>query len=499
MKTDMVIHTAKTDMVIYTTKIEMMKLVVEIECVGMNADEFDKETGSSNGLQPKQVDLNCIHALNEPHLHEIHVVPSRDRASLHVVVGSSYISYYSSLFKIMPPRMTTRNAGRQTAAPRGGRMGGQTGRGGGRTGEQMGRGGRRTGDHISNQGINESRNDNAADVIIHEDVRNVNVSNNGSGCSYKEFVACKPKEFDGKGGAISYTRWVEKMEAVQDISGCEVNQKVKYADGSLTGKALTWWNTQKLETEFWCHTMVGAGHAAYTDRFYELVRLVPHLVTLETKRIKRVVREEEMAESQVNRNVKGDNKRERNGKGGTQDGDSTECLKSNSSSQGGNHSNQALAIKGGQGHGNNGIRTCGRAFVMGAEEAHQDPNIMTEWPKEKVKHLMSAKAEEQKLKDIAVVQSFFKLCASFEAHYKRKCRSPILWEEIREGQLIGPDIIQETTKKISYIKDRLKATRNRQKSYADKQRKPLEFIAGDCVLLKVSPWKGVVHFGRMEN
>ncbi|GJZ54360.1 hypothetical protein Tco_0609245 [Tanacetum coccineum] len=100
------------------------------------------------------------------------------------------------------------------------------------------------GDHISNQGINGIRNDNAADDSIHEDVRNVNVSNGQSGCSYKEFVACKPKEFDGKGGAIAYTLWVEKMEVVHGISGCGVNQKVKYAAGSLISKALTWWNTQ---------------------------------------------------------------------------------------------------------------------------------------------------------------------------------------------------------------------------------------------------------------
>nr|GEX96185.1 hypothetical protein [Tanacetum cinerariifolium] len=61
----------------------MMKFVVETECVGMNADEFDKETGSSDGLQPKQADLNCIHALNEPHLHEIRVVPSKHEADRH--------------------------------------------------------------------------------------------------------------------------------------------------------------------------------------------------------------------------------------------------------------------------------------------------------------------------------------------------------------------------------------------------------------------------------
>ncbi|GJT45016.1 putative reverse transcriptase domain-containing protein [Tanacetum coccineum] len=66
-------------------------------------------------------------------------------------------------------------------------------------------------------------------------------------------------------------------------------------------------------------------------------------------------------------------------------------------------------------------------------------------------------------------------CAPFEALYGRKCRSLIMWAE---------------------IKDRLKAARDRQKSYADKRRKPLEFSVGDYVLLKVSPWKGVVRFGK---
>ncbi|GJZ08593.1 hypothetical protein Tco_0542876 [Tanacetum coccineum] len=84
----------------------------------------------------------------------------------------------------------------------------------------------------------------------------------------------------------------------------------------------------------------------------------------------------------------------------------------------------------------------------------------------------------------------------FEALYERKCRSPILWAEVGEGQLIGPEIVQETTEKISQIKDRLKVARDHQKNYADRRRKPLEFSVGDQVLLKVSPWKGVVHFGK---
>nr|GEW07932.1 DNA helicase [Tanacetum cinerariifolium] len=70
-----VIHTVMPDMVIHTTKTEMMKLVVEIERVSMNADEFDKEIGLSDGLQPEQVDLNCVHAINEPHVYEIHAIP----------------------------------------------------------------------------------------------------------------------------------------------------------------------------------------------------------------------------------------------------------------------------------------------------------------------------------------------------------------------------------------------------------------------------------------
>ncbi|GJY28756.1 putative reverse transcriptase domain-containing protein [Tanacetum coccineum] len=87
-------------------------------------------------------------------------------------------------------------------------------------------------------------------------------------------------------------------------------------------------------------------------------------------------------------------------------------------------------------------------------------------------------------------------CAPFEALYGRKCCSPIMWAEVGEGQLIGPELVQETTEKISQIKDRLKAARDRQKSYADKRRKPLEFSVGDYVLLKVSPWKGVVRFRK---
>ncbi|GJX80587.1 hypothetical protein Tco_0328736, partial [Tanacetum coccineum] len=75
--------------------------------------------------------------------------------------------------------------------------------------------------------------------------------------------------------------------------------------------------------------------------------------------------------------------------------------------------------------------------------------------------------------------------ALFEALYGRKCRSPVCWAEVRDAQLIGPELIPETTEKIVQIKQRIQAARDRQNSYADVRRKPLEFQFGDRVLSKV--------------
>ncbi|GJT58798.1 putative reverse transcriptase domain-containing protein [Tanacetum coccineum] len=71
-----------------------------------------------------------------------------------------------------------------------------------------------------------------------------------------------------------------------------------------------------------------------------------------------------------------------------------------------------------------------------------------------------------------------------------------LWAEIREIRSIGPELVQETTNKAILIKEKLKAARDCQKSYVGNKHTHLEFEVGDCVLLKVSPWKGVIHFGK---
>ncbi|GJR37862.1 putative reverse transcriptase domain-containing protein [Tanacetum coccineum] len=86
--------------------------------------------------------------------------------------------------------------------------------------------------------------------------------------------------------------------------------------------------------------------------------------------------------------------------------------------------------------------------------------------------------------------------APFEALYGRKYRSPVCWAKVGEVQLTGLEIVHETTEKIVQIKQKIQAARDRQKSYTDLKRKLMEFQIGDKVMLKVSPWKGVVHFGK---
>ncbi|GKA35675.1 reverse transcriptase domain-containing protein [Tanacetum coccineum] len=141
------------------------------------------------------------------------------------------------------------------------------------------------------------------------------------------------------------------MESVQDMSGCSINQKVKYTAGSFMGKALAWWNSQirtlsrevavsmswndfklmmikefcpshemeKLETELWNHAMVGVGHATYTDRFHELARRLyifsgaPTDEVVRNGSIKKVEKQGHMGEPNKDKNGKDDNKKTRTG------------------------------------------------------------------------------------------------------------------------------------------------------------------------------------------
>ncbi|GJS44138.1 putative reverse transcriptase domain-containing protein [Tanacetum coccineum] len=142
--------------------------------------------------------------------------------------------------------------------------------------------------------------------IVTQVTNNVNNANGGNGgnngCSYKAFLACNPRDYDGKGGAVALTRWIKKMEYVIENSRCAENQKGE-AMGREAAIGMSWVDfkaflveefcpsneMEKLESEFWNHTMVGANHAGYTDRFHELAKLVPHLVTPKLKCIGRYI------------------------------------------------------------------------------------------------------------------------------------------------------------------------------------------------------------------
>nr|GEU89923.1 hypothetical protein [Tanacetum cinerariifolium] len=138
-------------------------------------------------------------------------------------------------------RMRTRSDGRPAAESLGGGTGVRVGRG------EMGRRPREGNDErvddlngqgndqaqVGNQGDVENHTGNVVNKNVQENVRNVIVNGNRVGCSYKELLTCNPKEYDGKGGVVVLTRWIEKIESVQDMSGCSIDQKVIYTAGSF--------------------------------------------------------------------------------------------------------------------------------------------------------------------------------------------------------------------------------------------------------------------------
>nr|GEV82381.1 reverse transcriptase domain-containing protein [Tanacetum cinerariifolium] len=689
----------------------------------------------------------------------------------------------------MPPRMRTRSAGRHVAESRGGGTGERVGRGG------RGRGPTRGNDEcvdelnsqwndqgmganwdvkgangnvegvnegvggtldfstiiaqqlqnllpailsqVSNQGYVGNQNGNVVNENVQENVRNVLVNGNRVGCSYKEFLACNLKEYDGKGGAVVLTRWIDKMDSVKDMSGYSIDQKAKYIVGLFVEEFCPSHEMQKLETELWNHAMVRVGHAAKNERYvYGLAPQIHGMVAAtKPKTMQNVVQISGALTDEAVRNglikkvkkrgIVGEPRKDKNGR----DDDNKRARTRNAFATitnlaRGNPQNQVVAVNEGQGRGNQGNQARGRAFMLGAEEAHQDPNIMTgiepedlgfsheveitsgqlvEIDKEiefQIKltpeatpvakspyHLVPFELEElsgqlkelqdkgfirpssspwrapnsknfdwgeehenafQTLKDklcnapvlalldgpkdfvvyydvsglglgcvliqkelfsdydyeiryhlgkanvvadtlthkskysihpgadkmyydlrdrywwpgmkkdvvlYVIVDRFTKsahflpmredykierlarlylheivarrgvpisiisdrdsrftlkfwqsmqnalgtqldMSTAYHPQIDVKCHSLIMWAGIGEGQLIGPELVQETTKKISQIKDRLKVACDRQKSYADKRRKPLKFSVGDYVLLKVSPWKGVVRFGK---
>ncbi|KAJ9552777.1 hypothetical protein OSB04_016822 [Centaurea solstitialis] len=103
----------------------------------------------------------------------------------------------------------------------------------------------------------------------------------------------------------------------------------------------------------------------------------------------------------------------------------------------------------------------------------------------------------QSERTIQTFEDMLRACVlDFGGSWEDHLPTPLCWNEVGEKQLAGPEIVQITSDKINQVRERLKTTRDRQKSYADKRRKDIDFQVGDQVMLKVSPWKGVIRFGK---
>ncbi|GJR79869.1 putative reverse transcriptase domain-containing protein [Tanacetum coccineum] len=247
---------------------------------------------------------------------------------------------------------------------------------------------------------------------VTKNLNNGNGNGNGgenNGCTYKGFVACGPRDFDGTGGAVALTRWIEKMESVIINSRCLANQSVKYAASSFIGKALTWWKTQvQARGRDAANAMAWNDFKAlltteYTDRFHKLAKLVPHLVTPGAKRVTRILTDEAVCSGTLAK--AGEKRKERDeaiplardyrtpvrhaepiravrprdGQRACYECGSLDHLRLNCPkwNRGRNQSVNQLALEGNRNTQNNENRVRGRAFNVDAIDALQDPNVVT--------------------------------------------------------------------------------------------------------------------------
>jgi hypothetical protein len=84
--------------------------------------------------------------------------------------------------------------------------------------------------------------------------------------------------------------------------------------------------------------------------------------------------------------------------------------------------------------------------------------------------------------------------APFEMLYRRRCQTPLFWNEMGEWRVFGPDVLDAVEKKVHMVRENLRVTQSRQKSYADHRRRELSFEVGDFVYLKVSPMRALHRF-----
>nr|GEU75923.1 putative reverse transcriptase domain-containing protein [Tanacetum cinerariifolium] len=330
--------------------------------------------------------------------------------------------------------------------------------------------------------------------IVTQVTANVNNVNEGyrnggnNGCSYKTFTACNPKEFDGKGGAVALTHWIEKIESMFNNCGCIANQR-RYIHALAPQICGMLRETQPTTIQ---SAILMAG--ILTD---EAVRCG----TLTKGNDKR----KEMQVAPVNAVKMGQNQRACY-ECGSLDHLCYDCPKWKQATR---QAKNPLALEGNKNTRNNGGQARGKAFNGNAFAPllNVEPCIVNHGYVIKIADGKSVEVDrvihdyKLELRNSLFVIDLIPLGhGSFDVivgmDWLSKNKAVIVCHE--KGSLIGPKLVLETTNKVALIKEKLKAAGDRQKSYADKRCKSLEFEVGGQVLLKVSPWKGVVCFGKKE-
>nr|GEX86748.1 reverse transcriptase domain-containing protein [Tanacetum cinerariifolium] len=434
-------------------------------------------------------------------------------------------------------------------------------------------------------------------------------------CSYPDFMKCQPLNFKGTEGVVGLSQWLKKIESVFHISGCIVDNQVKFATCTLLGAVLTWWNghvktlghddayamtwvtlkkkmtdnyypkgeIKKLEIKLWNLRVKGNDVATYTQRFQELALMCTKFLADETKKADKYIsglpdnihgnvmstRPKTLDETIESANDLMDQKLCTYTKGQNGNKRKTDDSSRNNQQQPYKKKNVDRAYTAGPGEkkvysrdlplctkcnyhhtgqcvpkcGNckskNGIAQ-GRAYALGGSDASPDSNVITEFQIDLVPgaalvawepyRLAPSEMKElteqlQELSDKGFIRPnsspegapvLFVKKNDRSVHQKELNMRQQRWLELLSDYNCDirynpgkvnvvaealsrkecPKIIHETTEKIIQIKIRIQAARDRQKSYIDMKRKPMDFQVGDRIMLKVSPWKRVIRFGK---
>nr|GFA95209.1 putative reverse transcriptase domain-containing protein [Tanacetum cinerariifolium] len=271
---------------------------------------------------------------------------------------------------------------------------------------------------VGNQGNVGNQNGNVVNENVQENVKNVLVNDNRVGCSYKEFFACNRKKYDGKVGVVVLTQWIKKIKNVQDMSSCSIDQKVKYIAGSFVVMRCKSWKLSYGITPWSGLAMLRILIGFMSWRAME-PKTMQKAVQISGALTDEAIRNGSIKKVEKRGNV-GELRKDKNGR---------------------------MIVRGlGLGRGNQENQVRGRAFMLGAEEARQNLNIMMgmdrlsnhkakiichekvlriplldgkvlsvlgERLKEKARILMSAKTSDKKQEEIVVVRDFPEL-APFE-------------------------------------------------------------------------------------